>query len=390
MRLTEIRPADDVPRLAARIASDRGPWAHSTGWRHRLKSGEIIDVEITSHTLAFAGRRAALVTAQDVTDRTKTEAALHERTSLTALTADVGVALNRPQPLRASLGDCARAAAARLDLAGVHIWTANQTGACLEHEGSAGTYIPPGATDRGIAIGEGAIGRVGRNGLPYFSNDVAADADVDDQEGALREGIAAVRGLSAARRISRRRRDGDLRTAPAVGCDLDGRCGDRGSDCARHRTPPRRRRAAAAVRDCRGVRRRDHRREPEWGHRQLERRRGAPLRIHRARSDRPPPFARRAREPRPGTGRPPEPCVHRRAREAVRNGSTAQERLARPRVADDVPDQGCGRRDSRRVRDRPRHQHGAAGSADASGERGTLPADRRDDHPGVLDYGRRH
>ena len=191
MRITDIRPIDDLPRLTARMASRREPRTRSAGWRHRLKSGAIIVVEITSHTLTFDGRRAALVVAQDVTARTNMEAALHERTSLTALTADVAVALNRPQPLRKCLVDGARAAVARLDLAGVHVWTTNQTGVFLVLEGSAGTYTPPDATDRGVAIGEGAIGRVGRNGLPYFSAEGEDDGGVDDQEGASREGIVA-------------------------------------------------------------------------------------------------------------------------------------------------------------------------------------------------------
>ena len=77
MRITDIRPIEDLSRLTATIASRREPRTRSTGWRHRLKSGAIIVVEITSHTLTFEGRRAALVVAQDVTERTKMEAALH-------------------------------------------------------------------------------------------------------------------------------------------------------------------------------------------------------------------------------------------------------------------------------------------------------------------------
>jgi two-component system, cell cycle sensor histidine kinase and response regulator CckA len=38
-------------------------------WRHRLKNGSIIDVEITSHELEWVGHQAALVVAHDITER---------------------------------------------------------------------------------------------------------------------------------------------------------------------------------------------------------------------------------------------------------------------------------------------------------------------------------
>jgi PAS domain S-box-containing protein len=191
MRLTAIRSIEDPLPLPSTTAFGPEPWARSTASRHRLKSGEIIDVDITSVTLTFAGRPAALVTALDVTDRTKTAAVLDQRTSLIGLTADAGTALNRPRPLRECLGGCVRAAVERLDLASAHIWTADQTGAFLEHQGGAGTYIPPCGPDRRVAIGVGRIGEVGRIGLPCFGDQVAGDTEFDECEGAKRAGIAA-------------------------------------------------------------------------------------------------------------------------------------------------------------------------------------------------------
>jgi PAS domain S-box-containing protein len=51
MRITDIRPEEDVRRLTAALEKRREPYHHSTGWRHRLKGGDLIDVEISSHTL---------------------------------------------------------------------------------------------------------------------------------------------------------------------------------------------------------------------------------------------------------------------------------------------------------------------------------------------------
>jgi PAS domain S-box-containing protein len=77
MQIIDIRPPEDLPRLAEDLGAPRDPWKRSGRWRHRLKSGDVIDVEITSHTLTFGGRSASLVTAQDVTDRTRAESASH-------------------------------------------------------------------------------------------------------------------------------------------------------------------------------------------------------------------------------------------------------------------------------------------------------------------------
>ncbi|MCG3208606.1 MAG: Sensor histidine kinase RcsC [Anaerolineae bacterium] len=78
MRLPDIRPVEDVPRMLEEIEHDP-PASHYSGeWPHRLKDGQIIDVEISSHTLEFAGRKAALVLAQNITERKQSEQALKE------------------------------------------------------------------------------------------------------------------------------------------------------------------------------------------------------------------------------------------------------------------------------------------------------------------------
>ena len=47
--------------------------------RHQKKDGTLIDVEIVSHSLTFAGRPARLVLVTDVSDRARARVALHER-----------------------------------------------------------------------------------------------------------------------------------------------------------------------------------------------------------------------------------------------------------------------------------------------------------------------
>ncbi len=78
MRITDIRPEEDVPRLLEDVRRPRPELQQAGLWRHRTKDGRVLDVEVSSHRLEFAGRPAALVVAYDVTDRLRAEQALRE------------------------------------------------------------------------------------------------------------------------------------------------------------------------------------------------------------------------------------------------------------------------------------------------------------------------
>jgi len=70
MTIGAIRPPEDLSRLKDALARrEAGSERISTTWRHRKKNGEIIDVEVTSDSLAFDGREARLVVAIDVTEQ---------------------------------------------------------------------------------------------------------------------------------------------------------------------------------------------------------------------------------------------------------------------------------------------------------------------------------
>ncbi|HWW87383.1 MAG TPA: PAS domain S-box protein, partial [Vicinamibacterales bacterium] len=73
MRVTDIRPAEDADRLIAAATEIPQAWTHSGTRRHLLKSGQIIDVEVTSHGLRFHDKAARLVAASDVTERRRAE-----------------------------------------------------------------------------------------------------------------------------------------------------------------------------------------------------------------------------------------------------------------------------------------------------------------------------
>ena len=78
MRVTDIRPPEDVPALLEAVQS-HSDGRHEAGlWRHRRRDGGELLVEVTSHRLDFALHRAELVLAVDVTAREQTRIALEE------------------------------------------------------------------------------------------------------------------------------------------------------------------------------------------------------------------------------------------------------------------------------------------------------------------------
>jgi hypothetical protein len=85
MRITDIRPPEDVPMLLNFMGDRKDTWFRAGGWRHRHKSGNVIYVDIISHPVIFQGRRASLVIAQDITERRRLEAQLRHSQKMEAL-----------------------------------------------------------------------------------------------------------------------------------------------------------------------------------------------------------------------------------------------------------------------------------------------------------------
>jgi len=73
MTIKDIRPSDEVPRLLENVSGVTQGIDDAGAWWHIKKDGSSILVEITSHTLLFAGRPAELVLAHDITDRKRHE-----------------------------------------------------------------------------------------------------------------------------------------------------------------------------------------------------------------------------------------------------------------------------------------------------------------------------
>ncbi|HEX9988291.1 MAG TPA: EAL domain-containing protein [Chloroflexia bacterium] len=86
MRILDIRPLEDMTRLLEDVGKEHPDLQRSDQWRHRRKSGEIIDVQVISHVLEFAGRKTVVVVAEDITERKAFEEQLQHQAFHDSLT----------------------------------------------------------------------------------------------------------------------------------------------------------------------------------------------------------------------------------------------------------------------------------------------------------------
>jgi PAS domain S-box-containing protein len=73
MTILDIRPKVDQQKLQSLLkTTPRNSYSESEGWRHLLKDGTLIEVDIYAHTIDYYGRKARFVVINDVTSKRKT------------------------------------------------------------------------------------------------------------------------------------------------------------------------------------------------------------------------------------------------------------------------------------------------------------------------------
>jgi two-component system, cell cycle sensor histidine kinase and response regulator CckA len=93
MKLTDIRPPEDVPALLEMLSKSKQEYEQRGVWRHRKKDGSIIDVEIFAHAVELDNRSASIGLAYDVTDRKRAEIERNRLNSLIEASPDfIGIA----------------------------------------------------------------------------------------------------------------------------------------------------------------------------------------------------------------------------------------------------------------------------------------------------------
>ena len=84
MTILDIRPEEDRARVRAMLPGLTGSNDAGT-WRHVRRDGSLIHVDVTTHSITFAGRKARLVTAYDVTERHQLEEQLRQSQKMEAI-----------------------------------------------------------------------------------------------------------------------------------------------------------------------------------------------------------------------------------------------------------------------------------------------------------------
>lgn len=167
MTIVDIRPAEDEAALKTNVAAVTEGRDEAGVWRHVLKSGQVIYVDITSHTLTYEGRRAELVAARDVS-----RLVLAERAAQGALAREEGasLALRRTKRLLEIAGNSAKFGAWRYDISSKRLeWSPETARIHDEPEGFSPTleqaiaYYAPEYRDRIATLFETSIDA----GKPY-------------------------------------------------------------------------------------------------------------------------------------------------------------------------------------------------------------------------------
>src|SRR5262249_19322581 len=140
-------------------------------WRHRRRDGTIIEVEMTSHSLTFAGRPALLVLAHDVTERRQAALALAERTRRLEAVRSIAAEVARELDLHTLLHLLLERAVDLLGAAGGIIWLWDEVQQVLAPRAQRGCakHVSAGP----MKLGEGVVGTVARRRQPFLVNDYA-------------------------------------------------------------------------------------------------------------------------------------------------------------------------------------------------------------------------
>jgi PAS domain S-box-containing protein len=174
MRITDIRPPADVPALMENLAQDRPPLQRSGLWRHLLKDGRLIDVEVVSHTIDLDGRRCVAVAVQDVTERLRAERSLTCQYAVSHVLAEAGSLFEAAPRFLRAIGEC-------LGWQVGAVWILEDDRSTLRQ---AGTWHGDDVDLTGFdtksfgfapASGEGLLGRVWTERTPVWLADLQSD-----------------------------------------------------------------------------------------------------------------------------------------------------------------------------------------------------------------------
>jgi len=178
-------------------------------WRRSLDTGEPYEIEFRLLRASDSSWRWHLVRAElsdagqiikwfgtctDIEEQKRTQVSLAEQARISALGADIGMALTQVSSLKESLHRCTQAIVTHLDAAFSRIWTLSPKQDVLELQASAGLYEHLDGAHSRVPVGSFKIGRIALHRRAHLTNNVLSDPEVSDQDWAKREGMVAFAG----------------------------------------------------------------------------------------------------------------------------------------------------------------------------------------------------
>jgi PAS domain S-box-containing protein len=199
MTILDIRAPEEARRLRADL-SEVVPDGLVVGqtWRHQRRDGVCLDVEVDADDVTFGGRRARVVTVQDVTARLLVEAATRHRGALIEMLTAVAVGANEADTVEEAVRVAQERVCATTGWAAAHAFVAGDDGRLhptgwwhLDGSLNVAALVRATATTT-IAPSEGLPGRALAEGAPVWMEDLAQGT------GFLRRETAAAAGICAA------------------------------------------------------------------------------------------------------------------------------------------------------------------------------------------------
>lgn len=158
MTLLDIRPEEDHERLLQNVAAVTEGVDHAGYWRHRIKDGRLIDVEITSHPLEFDGRRAELVLSNDITERKRAETTIRAQLERLSGLHTIDIAIKSSFNLSTTLGILLEQVVKQLQVDAASVLVVNSSLSTLEY--AAGYGFRSNLTKKtSVKLGESYSGR---------------------------------------------------------------------------------------------------------------------------------------------------------------------------------------------------------------------------------------
>ncbi len=164
MRVTDLQPVEDVARLLRDVETARHALQPSE-LRHQRKDGQIIDVELASHTFDFNGRPVVLVVAQDVTRRKRAEERSQRQLQRLGALRAIDIAITASLDLRVTLNIFLDQVTTLMNVDAADVLLLNSKTHALEYVVGRG-FRGHAVTRRWLRPGEGVAGRVAQTRQP--------------------------------------------------------------------------------------------------------------------------------------------------------------------------------------------------------------------------------